>query len=120
MHAKKLSQARGVLHVVDRYFGKSPDDWRLFDQVTVSVQVLTSLGDAPPSPIPKIDVRWLRGKPAPFHGKAYLGDGGELTVDASPNGFSGSPVLVSYLDASVSQKWLAYFAAWWSNATLTP
>ncbi len=118
--AQRLSQARGVLHVVDRYFGKSPDDWKLFDQVTIPVQVLTSLGNAPPSPVPKIDVRWLKGKPAPFHGRAYLWDGGGLTVNASPNGFSGSPVLISYLDVAVSHKWLDYFAAWWSSASIKP
>jgi hypothetical protein len=113
--ADRLVAARGRIRIVDRYFGGDPADWAMLP-VGMDTDVLLSLGSAPTSPIPRVTVRRLPGKPPPFHGRAYLWDGGGIAVDNSPDGFSNGPVLITRLDAEVVDRWLGYFTSWWASA----
>lgn len=61
-----------------------------------------------------------QGEAAPFHGRAYLWDGGGLTVDHSPNGFGSSDVLIAGVAPEVSAQWQHLFAAWWAIGTVAP
>jgi|GEM_PF-6701338 len=116
----RLSQARGVLRIVDRYFGKIALDWTMLDNVSVPIEVLTSKGIPPPQTSNSgIAVRWITNKP-PFHGRAYLWDGGGFSVDASPDGFGRDPVYVTPIPPSVSESWQASFAAWWNVGSISP
>jgi hypothetical protein len=116
----RLAQARGVLRIVDRYFGKSPLDWKMLDKVTVPIEVLTSKGiPPPPTATSGIAVRWITSKP-PFHGRAYLWQDGGFSVDASPDGFGRDPVYITPLQPAVSVSWQALFAAWWNAGKTSP
>ncbi len=118
---QRLPQARGVLRVVDRHFGKDPLDWTIFDNVSVPIEVLLSQGGQPPHGTnPNIRVRRHTGGRPPFHGRAYLWDGGGFTVDASPDGFGRDLLYVRALTSQVSSAWQQNFTAWWSSARETP
>jgi hypothetical protein len=116
----RLVQARGVLRIVDRYFGKSPLDWTMLDNVSVPIEVLTSKG-VPPSQTANsgMTVRWITKRP-PFHGRAYLWEDGGFSVDASPDGFGRDPVYITPLPPAISRSWQAAFAAWWNAGSTTP
>jgi hypothetical protein len=111
----RLEQSTGPIRIVDRYFGKDPADWTMLP-AQGTAEVLVSLGAPPPAPMSGVAVRRLPGKPPPFHGRAYLWDGGGLAVDASPDGFGNNPVLVTRLSPEVAARWMSFFAAWWSEA----
>lgn len=111
-----LTQARGRIQIVDRYFGKDPADWTMLPSGMVT-DVLISAGAPPVAPIAGVDVRRLTGSPPPFHGRAYLWDGGGVAVDASPTGFGHSPVLVTRLDPELAAHWQRMFAGWWAGAS---
>ena len=112
--AERLAQARGTLRIVDRYFGKDPAQWGLLRNVTVPVEVLTSYGKAPTTSGPSLSVRWHRGGRPPFHGRAYLWDGGGFAVDASPDAFGRDLVYITPIQPAVSDAWQAQFRAWWA------
>lgn len=118
----RLSQARRWLHVVDRYFGKDSRDWSLFDDVTVPIQVLTTVQPpkAPNSSTRSLEVRRWSNRPYPFHGRAYLWDGGGLAVDHSPNGFGTTLIFMTPLTAAQSRAWDAAFQGWWNGANSVP
>jgi hypothetical protein len=111
-----LAQARGRIQIVDRYFGNDPADWTMLPS-GIATEVLISAGTPPAAPIAGVDVRRLRGSPPPFHGRAYLWDDGGVAVDASPNGFGHSPVLVTRLDPELAAHWQLIFAGWWAAAS---
>jgi hypothetical protein len=111
-----LAQARGRIQIVDRYFGNDPADWAMLPS-GIAIEVLVSAGTPPPAPIAGVDVRRLRGAPPPFHGRAYLWEDGGVAVDASPNGFGHSPVLVTRLDPELAAHWQLIFAGWWAAAS---
>lgn len=113
----RLRDARTKLQVVDRYFGKSLADWSMLDDVAVPTEVLLSTSSTPPPPRPGRTVRRLPGKPPPFHGRAYLWEGGGVAVDASPDGFGHAPIVITPLNAAVSASYRAAFDGWWSLAT---
>lgn len=117
--ARRLAQARGILRVVDRYFGKDDEDWELFADVKVPVEVLTSLGKPPASGLPaNVTVRRYTARGGPeFHGRGYLWTGGGVAVDASPNGFGRTLVHLSPLTPAQSEAWQAAMSVWWAAAT---
>jgi hypothetical protein len=116
----RLAQSRGVLRIVDRYFGKSPLDWTMLDNVSVPIEVLTSKGIPPPQTAnARIAVRWITKRP-PFHGRAYLWEDGGFSVDASPDGFGRDPVYITPLPPAISRSWQAAFAAWWNAGSTQP
>ncbi len=115
-----MAQARGTLRIVDRYFGKSLADWQMLSQVTVPVEVLTSHGSAPTIAKRSLTVRWHRGGRAPFHGRAYLWEGGGFAVDASPDAFGRDLVYLRPIASAVSDLWRAEFAVWWAAANTVP
>lgn len=116
----RLAQARGRLRIVDRYFGKSQDDWVMLGNVAAPIEVLTSLGSAPAQPLQGLTVRWHRGGRPPFHGRAYLWDGGGFSVDASPDAFGRDLVYIRALPTPVSDAWHTAFTAWWASAAKSP
>lgn len=114
---ERQAAARGTIRAVDRYFGKDPTDWDVFDRAAGPIELLMSHG-APPPPGVRTDIttrRHVHGRP-PFHGRAYLWENGGLLVDASPSGFGHSPVVVDSLSAEVAQAYHAMFAVWWAMA----
>ena len=119
--AERLAQARGILRIVDRYFGQHPADYRMLAAALGPIEVLTSRGAAPPAGSrPDLTVRWLKGRRPPFHGRAYLWDQGGFSVDASPDGFGRDIVSIMPLSNAVSNRWQQAFSVWWALAQPHP
>lgn len=113
----RLAQARGVLQIVDRYFGKSIDDWTMISSVGIPIEVLaTPHGGTPPNGS-RVRVRHYLTRPIPFHGRAYLWEGGGYSVDASPDAFGRNLVFVTSLRSEVSDLWRTWFATWWAQSS---
>jgi len=116
----QLGRARGELLVLDRYFGQDVDDWRLLDDVSVPVRVLTGkiARDRTPRIASHVEAR-LRRK-APLHERVYVWEGGGLSVGGSPTTFGQGPVRITRLPRAELEAWRAEFEALWNSGLYTP
>ena len=114
--ADRLAWARGELLVFDPYFGKSPDDWALLDAAGRPCRVLTK-ATVGRTPGPSCRVRrWaLEGNP-PFHDRAFLWEGGGITVGTSPNGLGVRLSLIDDLAPAAANALRGHFELWWADS----
>lgn len=118
---QELSQARGELLVLDRYFGQSLDDWRLLDGVAVPTRVLTGklvMSQDGTSPCPaEIGAHvTARYRPrAPIHERIYVWEGGGVSVGGSPTTFGQAPVRFQRLTRAESDEWRQEFEGHWAS-----
>lgn len=116
----QLGRARGELLVLDRYFGQDTDDWRLLDDVSVPVRVLTGkiAQDQPPTIASHVQARFRRK--APLHERVYIWEGGGLSVGGSPTTFGQGPVRITRMSPAELNAWRAEFEALWNSGLYTP
>lgn len=114
-----LREARGELLVMDRYFG-DPADWDVLEDVRVPIRVLTGSRGALPADAapgsPSLRVGRV-SRPAPFHDRGYIWDGGGVSVGASVNGLTRDELtVIGPLEPIVQREFAARFEVWWATA----
>ena len=112
-----LQGARGELRIFDPWFGRQESDWHLLDNLEQPIRLLTGAAAKKlPSPdVSGLTVRVWRERPAPFHDRAYLWEGGGVHVGTSPNGFGGRLFMMRRLGAVAADELLQRFESWWGS-----
>ncbi len=109
-----LAGARGELLILDRYFGQDTEDWRLLDDVSVPVRVLTGkMSSEEPRIAAQVTARFRRK--APLHERIYLWNGGGLALGGSPTTFGQSPIRITRLRAAETDEWRQIFESEWES-----
>lgn len=116
----QLGRARGELLVLDRYFGQDVDDWRLLDDVSIPIRVLTGkiAPGQTPAVAPHVQARFRRK--APIHERVYVWEGGGLSVGGSPTTFGQGPVRITRMPGGELDAWRAAFEALWNSGLYVP
>lgn len=111
----EISSARGELLVHDPFFGQDRDDWRLLDDVSVPVRVLTAkiAKDSTPTIAGHVQARY-RPK-APMHDRFWIWRDGGFSLGGSPTTFGHSPVWIRRLSPADSDVMRSVFEGLWSS-----
>jgi len=116
--AGHLQAAAREIWILDPYFGRSPDDWTVLQNVTAPVRVLTGRdAKRPPAMMHNVRVRkWIGAQRNPlFHDRFYLWEGGGLTVGTSPSGFGNRDARIDRLRSVEADGWRALFSQYWNS-----
>jgi hypothetical protein len=121
---QQLTNAKGILRIMDPYFGADALDWQILQGVLVPVEVLTGAkAKSPPATL--TDVTALKIDPAlkqapHFHDRLYLWEGGGLSVGTSPSGLGKRVARIDRINPIEAGAWTAMFSGYWTSGDYVP
>ena len=115
-----LADVPGEIFIMDPFFGKKADDWKVLSGISNPIKVLGGYETkSAPSSLSNADVRrWKHPhyqQAPPYHDRVYLWEGGGLSVGTSPSGLGKRDARVDRFGAIESEVWRTRFSGYWNG-----